>query len=254
MLIYGWKNKTNNKWYIGQTKHDTLEERSYSTGYGYKNCKKFYRAIKKYGWENFDGFILEKVEPENADEKEAFYISFYDSMKNGYNSTSGGQNGFRISDETKNMISIKKSEVSNETRKKLSKAISGIVRSTETKEKISNSQKKKIICIETKEVFDSAKDAGLKIGISSCSIRACIYGKQPTAAGYHWEYTEDNTIRKNKKQNLFNNKRIICFETGVIFSSLSEAAKSNNLYNVSHISEAAKNQNKTAAGYHWKYM
>lgn len=51
-IVYMHKNKINNKVYIGQT-HRTLEERSQAHGTGYKKCLLFWRAIEKYGWDNF---------------------------------------------------------------------------------------------------------------------------------------------------------------------------------------------------------
>ena len=46
-----------NKIYIGITSK-TLNERARYDGSGYKECKAFWRAIKKYGWENFTSEIL----------------------------------------------------------------------------------------------------------------------------------------------------------------------------------------------------
>lgn len=56
--IYMHKNKINNKIYIGQTKQ-SLNSR-FKNGNGYQSCPLFFRAIKKYGWENFEHIILEE--------------------------------------------------------------------------------------------------------------------------------------------------------------------------------------------------
>ena len=47
---------------------------------------------------------------------------------------------------------------------------------------------KKVICIETKEVFNSIKEASMKYNLNGTSISNCCKGKSKTAGGYHWEY------------------------------------------------------------------
>lgn len=49
--IYLHRNKSNGKVYIGQT-IQSIENR-WKNGNGYKPCTYFYKAIQKYGWENF---------------------------------------------------------------------------------------------------------------------------------------------------------------------------------------------------------
>ena len=51
---------------------------------------KLYNAIAKYGKENFYIELLEETTPDKLDEREIFYIEKFDSYKNGYNSTNGG--------------------------------------------------------------------------------------------------------------------------------------------------------------------
>lgn len=47
--LYIYQNQKNGKIYIGQTT-TTLEERAGKCGKLYKNCTRFYNAIKKYGF------------------------------------------------------------------------------------------------------------------------------------------------------------------------------------------------------------
>lgn len=47
---------------------------------------------------------------------------------------------------------------------------------------------KKVLCIETGEVFESTKDACRKTGIVYSSISRVCNGKYETAGGYHWHY------------------------------------------------------------------
>ena len=52
--IYIHINKINNKVYIGQSHN--IQKRWMPSNY--KGCTKFYNAIKKYGWDNFQHKIL----------------------------------------------------------------------------------------------------------------------------------------------------------------------------------------------------
>ena len=90
--IYKHINKKNGKVYIGQTIQ--RPEDRWKNGAGYRNCTKFYNAIQKYGWDNFEHIILEQKEmtQEEANELENFYIKKYNCLddKYGYNITEGG--------------------------------------------------------------------------------------------------------------------------------------------------------------------
>ena len=52
--------------------------------------------------------------------------------------------------------------------------------------KIKNS--KKVICIETQEVFESSLDVFRKTGISAAMVRKCCTGKSKMAGGFHWSH------------------------------------------------------------------
>lgn len=52
------------------------------------------------------------------------------------------------------------------------------------------SPKKKVMCIETGEVFETAREAGNKHGASKTSISTAASGKTKTSCGLHWKYVE----------------------------------------------------------------
>ena len=90
-FIYKITNDINDKIYIGQTS-GTLEER-------FKQHKKkinsedrktypLYNAMRKYGVEHF--FIVLLEETDNLQEREQYWIKYFDSYHNGYNATHGG--------------------------------------------------------------------------------------------------------------------------------------------------------------------
>lgn len=90
--IYIIKNKINNKVYIGQTLRSAEERfKQHMKPSNNKKSYKIYRAINKYGSENFYYEILEENVNENIiNEREIYWIDLYDSFKNGYNSNVGG--------------------------------------------------------------------------------------------------------------------------------------------------------------------
>lgn len=82
--IYKITNTINNKVYIGQTNNFERRMREHANKM-YGNCSKvLYDAIEKYGWQNFQCEIIEDY-CEDYNEKEAYWIKYYDSIKKGYN-------------------------------------------------------------------------------------------------------------------------------------------------------------------------
>jgi len=92
--IYIIKNKCNKKVYIGQTMqsvHERFVQHLKPSTVKKRGSYKIYNAISKYGKDNFYYEVLEaNVGLKSIDELEIFYIAKYDSYKNGYNSTNGG--------------------------------------------------------------------------------------------------------------------------------------------------------------------
>lgn len=92
--IYIIRNKINEKVYIGQTSQSVKERfnqhRKPST-LKKRGSYKIYNAMKKYGIENFYVETLETgISESDIDAKECEYIEKFDSFRNGYNSTPGG--------------------------------------------------------------------------------------------------------------------------------------------------------------------
>lgn len=93
--IYKIENLINYKVYIGLSnniehrwnKHKSIAFNPKDKGYNYP----IYRAIRKYGLENFSFEILEECKVSELSKKEKEYISKFDSFFNGYNQTMGGE-------------------------------------------------------------------------------------------------------------------------------------------------------------------
>lgn len=87
--VYLHVNKINGKKYFGQT-CQKLRDR-WGRGSTYRNSKHFYNAIKKYGWNNFNHFIIcENLTKTEADILERKLIKAYNTTIVGYNISKGG--------------------------------------------------------------------------------------------------------------------------------------------------------------------
>lgn len=93
--IYKIENTINGKIYIGQTTDPHRREREHFRNTpSYRDRKRnkvLYKAMDKYGMENFTFEIIEK-EIENYNERERYWIKYYNCIvPNGYNMTEGGE-------------------------------------------------------------------------------------------------------------------------------------------------------------------
>lgn len=95
-IIYKATNLINGKVYIGKTTMPFAQRKSKHKYNAFKEDGDayeyhFYRAIRKYGWDNFKWEIIDEADTkEELNEKEVFWIEYYDSYYNGYNMTKGG--------------------------------------------------------------------------------------------------------------------------------------------------------------------
>lgn len=168
--VYKHKNKINGKVYIGITCQNP-RKRWGRNGKKYFDSPKFYNAIQKYGWDNFEHIILyDNLSKDEACSKEIELIDFYKSntKKYGYNITSGGEHYIP----------------SNDIRKKISNSKMGHSTSEETKHKMSlaklgcnHPRARKIICINTLVVYDTAIQAEIDTNIKNEHILSCCHGK-----------------------------------------------------------------------------
>ncbi len=85
---------------------------------------------------------------------------------------------------------------------------------------------KKVVCLETKEIFNSLEEAGRAKGISSGSISCCCNKRKlKQTGGYHWVFYEEyvNMTEEDIERVIHNKwKQIVCLETGEVFKSYHE--------------------------------
>lgn len=206
--IYKITNKINGNIYIGQT-IQTLTQRWCNHVYaalteGHKDytCP-LHNAIRKYGEENFEKIILEECSIEELNDREKYWIQYYNSYNNGYNATLGGdghqkydyvaiaeyfQNNdnsitktckhFHIYDQVV-YTALQNAGIDYKNCKKSNK-----------KEKYN----KPILLVEKNIIFKKITDIDKYLNKSKThgNIRRCLNGITEKAYGYHWKEIEDN--------------------------------------------------------------
>lgn len=228
MIIYLHRNTVNGKVYIGQTK-TTLTQRSRHDGSGYKNCSLFWNAIEKYGWDKFSHTILEKCTENNVDEREQYWINFFDATNPnfGYNLMPGGRAA-----KDKSLVKIG------------------------------------VYCKETGQYFTSLSDAAEWAGLARTSMHDITRqiegerisaGKHPdTKIPLHWCFSKEEINIPNKIRSSHNAMAVILLETGEIFQSIRKAAESTALCQTT-ISKNCKSKgtisiHKADKNYTWMYL
>lgn len=156
------------KKYVGVTRQPP--ERRWNYGSGYIRNPYFTRAIKKYGWDNFEHEIVASgLTQYDALYMEVDLIKKYDSFHNGYNSSSGGEG---LPDRPLPRRAIEKS-----------------VRT--------NAKKVRQYTIDGKYIatYQSVADAGRNLGMRfSGAIGGCARGELPYAYGYLWVFDGNSPV------------------------------------------------------------
>lgn len=97
--IYKITNNINNKVYIGKTIRSLEIRFKEHLKDSDVEDNKLYRAMRKYGKENFSIEKIEEVSKEILSERERFWIKEYDSYYDGYNATFGGDGESPVNEE-----------------------------------------------------------------------------------------------------------------------------------------------------------
>ena len=230
--VYIHKNKITNEMYIGQTCQKP--EKRWDNGKGYVTSPKFYNAILKYGWENFEHIIVKSgLSQQEANVLEESLIKTHKTQEFGYNIQFGGNN-HKLSEETKrkigeaNKISLKGNTWSDEQRELMSKMFSGEnnpfygkTHSEETKQKISSALK--------------GKHKGEKHP---------FYGKT---------HSQDSLNKMSQNRRGKGGKKVKCINTGEIFECMMDAARWCGLSTSCSIGQVCNKTNKQkSAGKHPK--
>jgi hypothetical protein len=172
-----------------------------------------------------------------------------DTPKIGYNETSAGKKPFFNKLAKKNMSnSSKGKKITEKQRIALLSHCKGEY----------NGRAKKVICVETQEIFNCIKDIERKYSINHSHISAACRGRYKVVGGYHWSYynnTLDIDTKKNKdsyKEIRPLSKKVKCMETNKIYRSIGEAGRDTKISS-SSISRCCSGKIETVKNFHWAY-
>lgn len=125
------------------------------------------------------------------------------------------------------------------------------------KKPISDKITKKVICIETQEIFNSGSEAERKYNIGTVNYSCVSFDS--TGGGYHWAFLDDSEKQERLKEFIGKQpkkpfcKKVMCVENKEVYVSTVDASKNTNI-KASQIQSAAQGRQKTAGGYHWRYL
>lgn len=213
--IYKIENLINGKIYIGQS----IEiEKRWKKHLAAQDDFLIHKAIRKYGKNNFNFTILEECDIKDLDEKECYWIKFYDTIiPNGYNMVTGGSNGAG-----------------------LAKGLKVIQYSLEG---------------EFIAEYESAQQASNITGIDHWSICACCRREYKHSGGFQWRYFFDKEeIKPLSIRTNFTVLQLDKFSDEIIaeFPSIAEATRVTGIASPT-ICNVCKGKGKTAGGFKWKY-
>ena len=219
-IIYKYTSPSG-KCYIGQTTNESLRRKSWNSGIYHYAGTKIDRARKKYGSKNFfyevlvrNSYSSKSIAIEDLNRLEIYYIGLYDSYRNGYNSTIGGDGvtGIKLTKEqiAKIVEANKEKKLSEETKKKISESSKRWQNTVEGRTKMSRVRKGKkhkkkhqgFESIKRKVLqlnkygniiaeYNSISEASNGDNSIRCNISAVCKGRRKSAGGYIWKYKED---------------------------------------------------------------
>lgn len=233
--IYKITNTVNGKVYIGQSIN--IKRRIYAhfahvdcKSYGDSHSPHFHSAVRKYGKESFSWEVIEECEKSILDDRERYWIAYYDSTnrEKGYNVMDGG-NGRRHQNKEKPVVCI---DIA--TRKMLKRfdtlgdaarfagadRVTGICRCCkhmrggktymgymwcyeseyydgiyDNTELIKPKPSRPVVALDKAwnfiKEYSSAKEAGIALGCDHCNIRSVANLHRRTVAGFRWMWADE---------------------------------------------------------------
>lgn len=220
--IYKIENKINHHVYIGQSVHIPKRWREHKNNAFNSNAKDYkatlYRAFRKYGLNNFSFEILEECTQDELNQKEVYWIQYYNSFNNGYNETEGGDESHIHLGKPIELYDYDGNYVTE---------------------------------------YPSITEAAKALGVSRNLIYSILYGKRLSSKNYQFKLKEDkNTIIKKYSNRQGGKYKVYqCDENWNIlneYESVAEAARTLNI-DSSSISKCCRGKLQHCGGYRWKY-
>jgi group I intron endonuclease len=239
------------KVYIGVTKQKP--QMRWQNGLGYRTQEYFYRAIQKYGWDNFVHEIVYQTENyTDANRMEIELIARYKSSdKNyGYNIEGGGNLKKTVSESTRQKL--RERNTSPEHLKLIAqinaKRWSDPDEHKRMSERMSGSNNPMYGTKLTEEHGRKLKEGFAKV------VFAGKKGADNPMYGKH--HSEEVKKRLSKGKMGANNPRarqVVCVETQVIYDSVRDAYRATGI-RWDSISRVCLGKGETAGGFHWEYV
>ena len=210
--VYVHKNLKNEKYYVGSTSMNPSYR--WNNGKGYRNNSKMWNDIQNSDWNtDWEHGILGKFDnKDDALNYEAFLIAMLDTINNGYNISEYNSHHCKHTEESKRKISeamtgivfteehkkkisesLTGKHLSEEHRKKLSDALTGRVFTEEHKKKIRENNPSNPVLQFSKNgefiaEYQSTMEAERHTGCNHSNICKCCKGKYKSTGGYVWMY------------------------------------------------------------------
>lgn len=249
--IYKISNDINNLVYIGQTTGSIqarFKQHLYDSKKHINDTHKFYNAIRTIGADHFKIEIIEECDNDKLDEQERYWINYYDSYNNGYNSKNGGQNS-QIKVNPDYCIQYYLNNKNQKTLTQITQELgvgTNMLRELLQEKGIRKKQEYILYKNWTEEEKDKIKN-DIKNG---CTLDYLV-------KTYHHDlkiikkFIEENNL---EIISIKNNNKIPILQldlNGNIIKEWNSIYAARNFYNNRHIGECINGKRKTAAGYKW---
>lgn len=221
----------NGKSYIGQAldvKDRKCEHLSELRG-GYHYNTYLQNSYNKYKENNFSWTVLEYCDEYELDDREIYWIAYYNTYEDGFNANKGGKGnrGYKRTEETKQKLSesLKQAwSIADERRKEFSERMQG----------------------DKNPMYGKTGASNPAYGQDHSGEKNGMYGRHHSNESK--ELNRQAHLGKNNKMS----KPVICIETQVLFYSQGEAGRIMHC-DPTGINKCCRDVKKTCGGYHWRY-
>ena len=182
--VYIHKNLKNEKYYVGSTSMNPSYR--WNNGKGYQNNSKMWNDIQNSDWNKdwVHGILGKFDNKQDALKYEAFLIAMLDTINNGYNISEYNSHHCKHTEESKRKISESMTGIvfTGEHKKKISEAMTG--KHNRPKKPILQFSKDGELIAEYPSIIEASRQTGCNKG----HICECCMGKYKSAGGYLWKY------------------------------------------------------------------
>lgn len=229
--IYMCTCDVNGKSYVGQSQDVKLRKCHHLSELrgGYHFNEYLQRAYNKYKEYNFSWTVLEYCDEDQLDDREMYWIAYYDTYRNGFNANEGGKasRNFDRTDDFKAKISEILKDVwaeADERRTEFSQRMMG----------------------KNNPMYGRTGSLNPAYGQDHSGENNGMFGK------HHTEEAKELNRQAHLGAKNKNSKPVICVETGEMFASQGEVKRLTGINDTS-VNKCCRGVKKTAGGYHWRY-